>query len=243
MRLPVIHGLIERRMLVNYRVDPDVLAAQLPAPFEPLTVRDSALVGICLIRLSGVRPGFVPSLFGLRSENAAHRAAVQWTDAAGVRREGVYIRRRDTNSRLNTMFGGRLFPGVHHHARFEVTETDSNLALDMRSDDGATRINVRARLTNDWPQKSIFASREEASDFYAAGALGYSATHDLQTFDGLELQCRSWNVEALAVDEVRSSYFDDETNFPRGSIEFDNALLMRNIVHEWHGREELCCAT
>lgn len=228
-------------MLLNYRVDPDVLARQLPPPFEPLVYRGTALVGICLIRLSGVRPGFVPRWLGLRSENAAHRAAVEWTGADGVHRQGVYIRRRDTNSRLSTLFGGSLFPGIHHHARFDVTETNGSYSLAMRSDDRETVIQVRARQTTDWPHHSIFATREEASAFYAAGSLGYSATHAAATFDGLELHCRSWNVEAMAVDEVRSSYFDDEAIFPRGSLAFDNALLMRNIVHEWHGREELCC--
>jgi hypothetical protein len=30
--------------------------------------------------------------------------------------------------------------------------------------------------------------------------------------------------------------------FPKGSIEFDCALLMRGIEHEWHGVPDLCCA-
>jgi hypothetical protein len=41
---------------------------------------------------------------------------------------------------------------------------------------------------------------------------------------------------------VRSSFFEDGSLFPRGSIEFDCALLMRGIEHEWHGRADLCCA-
>jgi len=38
MQIPVIRGLIDRRILVNYRVDPDVLARFLPPPFRPLLV-------------------------------------------------------------------------------------------------------------------------------------------------------------------------------------------------------------
>lgn len=242
MRLPVMHGLIERRILVNYRVEPEVLIRQLPAPFEPKRHRGRALVGICLIRLGGVRPACIPRQLGIGSENAAHRAAVEWTDAAGLRHEGVYVRRRDTNSRLNALAGGRLFPGFHHHARFDVRETTDAFALDLTSDDRVTQIHLRARRTAEWPANSVFASCEEASTFFAAGSLGYSATPDPTTFQGLELRCRSWEVEPLAVDEVRSSYFDDESIFPPGSITFDHALLMRNIVHEWHGRDDLCCS-
>ena len=73
------------------------------------------MVGICLIRLKKVRPTSFPSWLGISSENAAHRTAVEWDDH-GVVREGVYVRRRDTNSWLNSLAGGRVFPGIHYHA-------------------------------------------------------------------------------------------------------------------------------
>jgi hypothetical protein len=60
---------------------------------------------------------------GLRSENAAHRVAVEW-DEDGAIRTGVFIPRRDSSSRLNALVSGRVFPGVHHHARFHVSETE-----------------------------------------------------------------------------------------------------------------------
>ncbi|MGC3966252.1 MAG: sulfatase-like hydrolase/transferase [Pirellulales bacterium] len=242
MRVPRLRGVIERRMLVNFRVEPEVLVRQLPAPFEPKLHNGRALVGICLIRLRGVRPMFLPEALGIGSENAAHRAAVVWTDAAGLRREGVYVRRRDTDSRLNALAGGRLFPGVHHHAQVESRETVDRLEIDVAADDGETRVHVKARLTQDWPADSIFASRDEASQFFAAGSLGYSATPRSGTFHGLELHCKTWHAEAMAVEEVRSSYFDDATIFPPGTIQLDNVLLMREIEHEWIGQTDLCCS-
>ncbi len=41
-----------------------------------------------------------------------------------------------------------------------------------------------------------------------------------------------WDVRPLDVELVQSSYFDDRTLFPEGSVLFDCALVMRNIVHE-----------
>lgn len=61
MRLPVVRGVIDRRILVNYRVDPSVIAPLLPPPFRPKLVRGMALVGICLIRLKQLRPAFLPA--------------------------------------------------------------------------------------------------------------------------------------------------------------------------------------
>lgn len=242
MRIPTMRGVIERRILVNYRVDADVLAAYLPAPFRPKLIHGLGIVGICLIRLKHVRPAWAPSWFGIASENAAHRFAVEWDDD-GQRREGVYICRRDTSSRWNALAGGRVFPGVHHHARYTVRETLDRFAIDLRSDDNATEVSLRCRIARDLPPTSIFPSMDEASEFFRAGSLGYSATTDRARFQGLELRCREWRMEPLQVDEVRSSVFDDRSQFPAGSIELDCALLMRGIDHEWHGRADLCCDT
>src|SRR5690606_21373759 len=37
----------------------------------------------------------------------------------------------------------------------------------------------------------------------------------------------------VMIDGARSSYFEDPRRFPPGSIDFDCALLMRSIPHEW----------
>lgn len=73
MRIPVVRGVIDRRILANYRVDPDVLAQLLPAPLRPKLTRGHAVAGICLIRLTGVRPRWLSAWLGVSSENAAHR--------------------------------------------------------------------------------------------------------------------------------------------------------------------------
>ncbi len=46
-------------------------------------------------------------------------------------------------------------------------------------------------------------------------------------------------MEALDVEAVESSYFSDTSRFPPGSVDFDCALAMRNIAHEWHSAEDL----
>jgi hypothetical protein len=77
-------------------------------------------------------------------------------------------------------------------------------------------------------------SLDEASGFFAHGSKGYSATRNPNCCDGLELHTARRRVEPLDVQSIRSSFFDNIERFPRGSIQFDCALLMRNIEHEWH---------
>lgn len=238
MKIPIIRGMIDRRILVNYRVDPAILAKILPLPFQPKLAEGFGMAGICLIRLKQIRPRFVPSLLGLSSENAAHRIAVQWREN-GRLREGVYIPRRDTSSRLNALLGGRVFPGEHHHARFQVEEQGDHYLLIMDSHDHSAHITVEGHRAAELPESSIFETVQAASEFFKQGALGYSITRQPGRFDGIELRTQRWHLEPLALQRVESSYFEDRSLFPRGSVELDSALLMRGVPHEWHGKETL----
>jgi hypothetical protein len=238
MYIPTVAGTIDRRLLVNYRVDPTVLQKLMPAPFRPKLIHGMGIAGICLIRLKQIRPRALPVALGFTSENAAHRIAVEW-DEQGTHREGVYIPRRDTASRFNALVGGRVFPGVHHHARFAVTEADGNFTIHLVSDDEETRVTVEARLASQLPEHSIFASLEEASAFFEGGVLGYSVTNQPGKLDCLELRCQNWKVEPLQITTVRSSFFEDRNRFPTGSSELDCGLLMRGVRHEWYVREPL----
>lgn len=239
MRIPTICGVIDRRILVNFRVDPDVLSAILPTPFRPQIVNGFGVAGICLIRLRHVRPKFLPSLFGISSENAAHRIAVEW-DADGKTGTGVFVPRRDTSSLLNGLAGGRIFPGVHNRANFDVRETEDSFHVFMRSLDHSAHVLVDGHTTEQLPTGSIFTSLDDVSQFFEAGSLGYSPHGSNDHFDGLELQSFNWHVEPLSITEVQSSFFNNRDKFPPGSVTFDNALLMRGIDHQWHSRESLC---
>jgi hypothetical protein len=108
VKQPRLSSVIERRLLVNYRADPQAAAELLPAPLRPQQVGGWAVAGICLIRLGQVRPHWIPGRFGLCSENAAHRIAVEWDGPRGLE-TGVYIARRDSESAVNVLAGGRLF--------------------------------------------------------------------------------------------------------------------------------------
>src|SRR5947209_13389822 len=109
----------------------------------------------------------------------------------------------------------------------------------MRSEDGAVSVLVRGKPATRLPATSGFGSLEEASTFFEKGSLGYSETAKGRHLDGLYLVTRTWRVEPLDVREVDSSFFADRSIFPPGSVEFDCALLMRNVDHEWRRAPDL----
>jgi hypothetical protein len=237
MKIPTIEGIIDRRILINFTVDKDVLSKFLPAPFRPKLIEDKGLAGICLIRLKNIRPFGLPAIFGVGSENAAHRIAVEWTEE-GQTKEGVYIPRRDTNSWFNHWTGGRVFPGVHHLAKFEVKEEFDTYKLNIVSDDNNS-IFISAKRTKEFNSNSVFKTLEAASEFFKKGSVGFSPNKT--SYDGLELKTLEWHVDPLMVDDVKSSFFENEKFFPKGSVTFDNALLMRNIKHKWNNYEKCPC--
>ena len=187
MKLPVIQGLIRRRILANFRVDPEVMQRQLPPRFRPKLQRGFAVAGICLIRLEHIRPRFVPEVVGMNSENAAHRVAVLWDDE-GVTREGVFISRRDTNSQLNHLLGGRIFPGEHHQSSFSIKESDSGINFSLESADSDLVVKLEAATANALPATSIFSSLAEASAFFEARVAWLFSDPRSKTAGWLELK-------------------------------------------------------
>jgi uncharacterized protein YqjF (DUF2071 family) len=233
MKPPPMIGVIERRLLVNYRTDPQITARLLPAPLRPQIVNGYAVAGICLIRLGRLRPRHVPRALGLRSENAAHRIAVEWDTPDGLA-TGVYIPRRDSDSAIHVLVGGRLFPGQHNRARFDVHETAQELRVAFASTDRTAAVQIHARTSGGWTATTLFANLDDASDFFRQGAAGYSATSDGRCLDGLELQTDAWQIEPVEILTASSSFFDDTTRFPSGSATIDCALLMRDIPVTWN---------
>jgi hypothetical protein len=238
MRLPVLRGLIRRRILVNYRVDPEVIRRLLPAPLEPKLVGEFAFAGICLIRLEGIRPKGFPAFVGVTSENAAHRIAVTW-EKDGQVHEGVYIPRRDSSSLVNFLAGGRLFPGEHHRAEFNIRDHAEGIEFAMRAADDSTVVELKGKESNMLPAACSFKSIEEASRFFQEGSLGYSETKKGTCLDGVTLATENWKVTPLDITHVHSSFFANAATFAPGSATFDCALLMRNIEHEWHSAPSL----
>lgn len=161
-----------------------------------------------MIRLKDIKPKGFPDFIGVNSENGAHRIAVEWEEN-GETKSGVYIPRRDPSLKLNAFVGGRLFPGKHYLAKFNVQEENGNYHIDFKSSDETETSN---------------------------GDLGYSPNKD--KFDGLRLKAYNWEVKPLEVSNVKSSFFENEEIFPKGSVTFDNALLMTNIEHEWKSEDK-----
>jgi hypothetical protein len=162
MKLPVIKGVIKRRILMNYQIEPEVIVKYLPPIFKPKVIQGKSIIGVCLIRLEQIHPKSFRTSMGISSENAAHRIAVQWNDETGKLCDGVYIFRRDTNSRLNYLLGGRLFPGEHHRAKFIVNDSEEKINFQLISTD-------MCLIPHEWNMSPLECNNLELSYFRNMG--------------------------------------------------------------------------
>ena len=234
-----VKGVIDHRILLNFRIDPGVMKSNLPSEFQPKVVNGYAIGGICQVSLSEMRANRLPAILGTRSHNAAHRIAVETSQG-----EGVYVTRRDTNSTLNTISGGRIFPGVYSKAVFSVTSHKNSYSVKIETQKGEQIMSIQAKVVESLPNGSIFSSTKEVSDFFLTGNIGWSSRDTDGKYDAIELVTEEWSMEPLLVKESYSSYFSDLSKFPEGSVQFDSAMIMRNLQHSWVSREsicELCC--
>ena len=220
--VPEVHARLRRRLLISYRVQPEVAGGLLPEGFRPQLIGGSALAGVCVLGLEAVRPHWSRVQRGLRSENAAHRMAVEWDGPDGIER-GVFIFQRHSSSWLPVLLGGRLFPGVHRRARFAVGESAGRYALTMRA--GSHSLDADVESGGEW-SSGVFESLDEASEFYRAGRIGWSLSRDGHGVEPVALTSAAWSVEGAHLHSLRSSFFDA---LPAGTVEFDSVVVMRDL--------------
>jgi hypothetical protein len=232
MTTPILRGVIKRRFVLNYRVDPEVATRLLPAPLHPKLYHGYAIVGVCLVRLESIRPRGLPAWLGVSSENAMHQIASEWVDQKGQSHEGSFVARRDTDLWLAAILGGTFFPSRYHRARFAVQESVGHAEFAYRSLDKTAELRFSGDDAPNLPASSCFKSLQE--DFFRTANSGCSFIDDPQIFDGIALETKEWRIRPFQINQVFCSFFDNKERFPSAAIEFDHALVMRDMAQVWH---------
>jgi hypothetical protein len=214
----------ERRIVLNYRIDPAIASRAMPPPFRPHLESGWAIGGLCIAHLRPAVPRFVRSVVSV-----AHRFVVE-TPGGGP---AVYVPRRDTSSLVATLIGGRVVPGVQQRATIVSTLDDGAVAVDLSSTDGRMQVELRAQVRSEIDPASVYRDEADASAALRHAPMGYSPARSAGRLEVVELCADDWRLTPLSIDRVASSYFDDVRMFPVGSIEPDSAFVMTDVAHRW----------
>jgi hypothetical protein len=151
----------------------------------------------------------------------------------------VFIWRRDTDRSLVALLGGRLFPGVHGHATFDVSEAPDRLRYSIRTDDDRAHVGLAVAVVDAWQSTELFPTFDDVVRFFERGDRGFSCSLRGDRLEGMRLRSLTWRMVPLAVQDVESAFYDATDRFPTGTIGLDGAVLMRDVPHEWHGLNDV----
>jgi len=225
---PAIRGVVDRRILINYRVPIASLEDEVPDPFRPTEVADGWGFGsVCIMRLKNERPRFVPSMFGTSLETITHRISVERDDGDGTM-SCVYVPRRDTPSQMGSLVVGGLMPGMGNNVSLETDERGDRHHVRVDCGEGSVRASVEEGGA--LPSDSVFDSVQEAKGFFLEACVRYSPSGTRH--EAVEFCPYNRNMSALKPINVESRHFEGI----EGS-ELDSAFLMKGIKHEWLRRK------
>ncbi len=131
------------------------------------------------------------------------------------------------------------FPVSYSKADFKVLVSGDRYSVIIENKENELIMSITAEIATELPRGSVFASTGEISDFFKTGNVGWSSRGTSDRYDAIELTTEEWRMEPLRMNESYSAYFSDTSVFPVGSVEFDSAVIMRNIKHSWVSRNNL----
>jgi hypothetical protein len=220
VRITPLRGVIERRLLVNYRLDPDVAKDVLPAPLQARLIGGYAVAVIALAHLGRLRPAGLPAAAGLSRESAMHGIAVEWESPRSLH-TGVFVVHRDSVG-VGT---GRLVRGG---PRFSVDERIDGLRVAYTSRDRIVHVDVDVSLAPGLAGSALFRDVRAAARFLELDGAGGAAWGP--ALRGLKASAGDGCVSPARVRMATSSIFADTSVFPPGSMHLDSALLLRDIA-------------
>jgi hypothetical protein len=229
MKIPRLVGVIERRLLISYAVDPALVQALLPEGLRPQLVAGQAVAGVCLIRMGSLRPAFIKPPIGWGGENAAYRIAVEYEDATGATKTGVYVPQRFSQSYLPVLAGGRIFPGAQTKASFTVHETPETIQVAFTAGQAEAEVRVAVTPTSSF-SSALFPDLAAASAFYRDSPVAWSPAGPSGRKEGLELATTAWHVEPGTLTHFQSRWLD---SLPAAQATFDHVLIMEQVPVEW----------
>lgn len=211
------------RILVLYRIEPEVAQGLLPGGLQPVLEGGYAIAGLCYTRLGSNRSRWLPRRLGSPSDHLAVRIAAEF-DGRKTPKQGTWILRRQTSSWIEARCGDKLFRGDYRRAVFDLDENAAGLTLTVRNGE-REELFLRAEAA-DGLRGSLFCSPRHAEEFLAAteGA----RPHDIfaPEADDLEIRTGAFAPEPLSVLEVRSAFFEDPALFSPDTAHLDCALRL-----------------
>lgn len=214
--------------LVNFSIEPAVLAAALPTPLVPDTYGGRAWLSVVIARMERMRPVGVPGMLGITYNQVVYRAVVRCGD-----RRGVHFLRSDADSRIMAALGNAMSFFAFHHARIIFGDHAAG-TVSVRSADGTA--DIEARFANPRPRlpsSSAFADLDEAKQWLVEL---FDAFHPRtpRLVDVVSIRRNDWRLTVVDDEIGRYAFMDGSGMFPRGTTAIDSIFAVKDLTYRWN---------
>ena len=226
-----LNGVVTRRFLVSYPVQPAALSRFLPPNAELSTWQQLAWVSACFVNLRHLRPSLVPTPVGIELNYLIHRTRARILYPDGVRRESVLVLEANINSRIFANVGHRL-PGVRFQARdIRLCETPDYWRVQMEDDAGV--LLYQADIAKDsvgekLPSSSRFPDLAAADSFLLNVSYGVEWCAQAKSVRMLAETHDAWHTLAGSCTTHHNAFLD---SLDAAATEADHVITMTNIPH------------
>lgn len=223
--LPAVRARMRERFIVNVRVPPDALAAELPGSLEPQVVNGWGVVSFCLLDLRRLTIAPLPPAVGPRSMSCAVRYAVLDEAAA----PSVFVPERQTSSKLGAWLTRLGFSAPHGLVDIDCSShQDGGTELTVRADGAVTFEGwLRPRTTL---QSGAFNTIDDFAQFLAMGERSYGRSRHDGRLTVLDLHKSDAGYEPQSIERINGTFADHWTAV---GGEVDSAFRTTDARYEW----------
>ena len=231
-----------RCILVNFAVDPDRLAAHLPAGLEPNVVADRSFVAVVIGQMDRMRPVGLPRAAGITYNQIVYRAVIRRHDTLGV-----HFLRSDADNRLMCAVGERMSFFRFHHSAISIDQTDDALDIqvttpDLPGADISARFDLSAR-TRHLPETSRFDDLNVAREHLVELFTAYDRNTATGVMESVSIDRDPWDVQVLPLIHSRFEFMEAGPIFDTDTARLDSVLAVSDVRYRWNRLQREACDT
>ncbi len=222
-------------LVLTYALPRATLERLLPPGLTLDSFGEFGFVAAALVQTQGLRPAFLPPLFGQDFFLTGYRIFARYRTPEGRHLRGLRILRSDTDRAFMALSGNLLTHYRYHRAKVGMIETSARLEVQVRSDEGGAadlHVIVDRGGTAELPAGSVFSTLEEARRF--AGPLPFTFDYEPETQSVIRVKgVRSrWDPKAVGV-QVLESAFVTGAQFQGATPILSSAFLIEDVPYRW----------
>lgn len=217
----------EFSLVLTFSIPIEQAVKILPAPLLPDTFKEQyAFIAIAIVKCKGLRPVFLPSIFGQDFHLTGYRIFSKYLNIKEKQLRGLYILQSRTDKKL-MKYLGRVFTRYKYRSADIILKYENNTGM-ISSKSCDLSITFKQQSTeNKLPEQSVFTSWKEARKF--AGPLPFTFSVDRQQNEILIIEGvrKNWDPEPVEILNFKIPFLKDY------DAQLASAFMIKDVPYSW----------